>query len=297
MPQSAVIYPPARIAVIGLGNMGRPMAACLSRAGYSVVGFDTFATARAAFAGAGGVATTTADDAAIGAAAIITLLPDGKIVCAAIEGIKARLAPGTVVIDMSSSAPMGTRALGEELIAAGLEFIDAPVSGGVKRAIDGSLAIMAGGDGKTIDRAEPILQAMGKSVIRTGPLGSGHAAKALNNYVSAAGLAAAAEALAIGSTFGIDPNTLVDVLNASTGRNNSTENKLKQFVIPETYSSGFALALMAKDIQTADELAHQIGVAAPLADEIAAMWNAALKELGPASDHTEIGRYLTAKRG
>src|SRR6202012_5512570 len=109
----------------------------------------------------------------------ITLVPNGKIVRAAIDGIKAQLAPDTVIIDMSSSAPLGTRALGEELITAGFQFVDAPVSGGVKRAIDGSLAIMAGGDAASIDRVEPVLAAMGKSVFRTGPLGSGHAAKAL----------------------------------------------------------------------------------------------------------------------
>jgi 3-hydroxyisobutyrate dehydrogenase len=293
---TAPINPPARIAVIGLGNMGRPMAACAVRAGYQVVGFDTFAEARTKYTDAGGISAATVADAVAGVAAVITLLPDGKIVRAAIEDIKALLAPGTVVIDMSSSAPLGTRALGEELIAAGLAFIDAPVSGGVKRAIDGSLAIMAGGDAGTIDRAEPILRSMGKSVFRTGPLGSGHAAKALNNYVSAAGLAAAAEAVAIAGRFGIEPNILVDVLNASTGRNNSTENKLKQFVIPELFTSGFSMALMAKDIQTADELAHQIGVTAPLADEVAALWSAALEQLGPSADHTEIGRYLTSKK-
>lgn len=296
MTNSAAIQPPAKIAVIGLGNMGRPMAACVARAGYSVVGFDTFEAARAKHAETGGTSAATAKEAVTDAAAVITLLPDGKIVRAAVEGFKEFLTPGTVVIDMSSSAPMGTRALGEELTAAGFGFIDAPVSGGVKRAIDGTLAIMAGGDGGSIDRVEPVLNAMGKSVFRTGPLGSGHAAKALNNYVSAAGLAAAVEAVAIGGRFGIDPNVLVDVLNASTGRNNSTENKLKQFVIPEKFTSGFALALMAKDIRTADELAHQIGVNAPLADEVAALWDAALEALGPSADHVEIGRYLTAKR-
>jgi 3-hydroxyisobutyrate dehydrogenase len=290
------IHPPAKIAVIGLGNMGRPMAACMARAGYQVTGFDTSGDARAKHADAGGTSAASVAEAVRSAAAVITLLPDGKIVRAAVEGLKGQLAPGTVVIDMSSSAPMGTRALGEELIKAGLAFIDAPVSGGVKRAIDGSLAIMAGGDAATIDRAEPVLSAMGKSVFRTGPLGSGHAAKALNNYVSAAGLAAAVEAVAIAGQFGLDPNVLVDVLNASTGRNNSTENKLKQFVIPGTYTSGFSLALMAKDIRTADELAHQIGIRAPLADEVAALWDAALEVLGPSADHVEIGRYLTAKR-
>lgn len=294
MTDATAIHPPAKVAVIGLGNMGRPMAACLSRAGYQVIGYDLSSDAREKFSAQGGVVAATVDDAVAGANAVITLLPDGNIVRKAIQGIQQRLAAGTVIIDMSSSAPMGTRALGDELVAAGLAFIDAPVSGGVKRAIDGTLAIMAGGDGVTIDRAEPMLLSMGKSVFRTGPLGSGHAAKALNNYVSAAGLAAAAEALTIGATFGIAPDTLVDVLNASTGRNNSTENKLKQFMISETYASGFAMALMAKDIQTADELAHQIGVPAPLADQLTAMWNAALAKLGPQSDHTEIGRFLTS---
>jgi len=293
--QSTAIIPPAKIAVIGLGNMGQPMAACLSRAGYQVVGFDTSDDARRKFSAAGGIAAAGVAEAVSDAALVITLLPDGKIVRAAIEGIKPHLAPGAVIVDMSSSAPMGTKTLGLELIAAGFEFIDAPVSGGVKRAIDGTLAIMAGGDQGTIDRAEPVLQAMGKSIFRTGPLGSGHAAKALNNYVSAAGLAAAAEAVAIAERFGIDPNKLVDVLNASTGRNNSTENKLKQFIISGTFNSGFSLALMAKDIRTADDLAHQLDVPAPLADEVAAQWDEALKMLGSSADHTEIGRYSAAK--
>lgn len=292
---AAIINSPARIAVIGLGNMGRPMAACLVRAGYDVVGFDTFEQARDKYKEAGGKSAPTAAEAVSGTAAVITLLPDGKIVRAAVEAIKASLAPGAVVIDMSSSAPLGTRTLGEEIIAAGFEFVDAPVSGGVKRAIDGTLAIMVGGDAKTIDRVDPVLAAMGKSIFRTGPLGSGHAAKALNNYVSAAGLAAAAEAVAIGERFGLAPDILTDVLNASTGRNNSTENKLKQFVIPAKFTSGFSMALMAKDIRTADELAHQIGVTAPLADKVAALWDAALDNLGNAADHTEIGRYLTKK--
>jgi len=293
--RSTTILPPAKIAVIGLGNMGMPMAACLSRAGYQLSGFDTSAEARARFGGTGSAAASAAD-AVSGAQVVITLLPDGKIVRAAVEGIKPHLASGAVLIDMSSSAPVGTKALGEELVADGFEFVDAPVSGGVKRAVDGTLAIMVGGDAGTFEKVRPVLEAMGKSIFHAGPLGSGHAAKALNNYVSAAGLAAAVEAVAIGHRFGIDPNALVDIINASTGRNNSTENKLKQFVIPEKFVSGFSLGLMAKDIRTADDLAHQIGVAAPLADEVAALWDAALERLGSSADHTEIGRYLTGQR-
>jgi 3-hydroxyisobutyrate dehydrogenase len=203
----------------------------------------------------------------------------------------------TILIDMSSSEPLGTRALGEAMIAAGFPFIDAPVSGGVKRAVDGSLAIMAGGDTATIDRVEPVLAAMGRQVFRTGPLGSGHAVKALNNYVSAAGLAAAVEALAVSRKFGVDPHVFTDVLNASSGRNNTTEIKLKPFIIPESYTSGFSLGLMAKDIRTADDLGRELGLPMPLADVVAELWTAAEDEIGGAIDHTAFGRYLETLAG
>ena len=178
---ASVIRPPARLAVIGLGNMGQPMSACLARAGFVVVGFDLSAAARKRCAEAGSRVVDSAAAAVAAAEAVITLLPNGGVVRAAIDELRPHLRPGTVLIDMSSSEPLGTRALGEDLSAAGFPFIDAPVSGGVKRAVDGSLAIMAGGDGATIDRVEPVLAAMGRSIFRTGPLGSGHAVKALNN--------------------------------------------------------------------------------------------------------------------
>src|SRR5262249_57806200 len=110
-------------------------------------------------------------------------------------GMRAHLRPRAIGVDMSSSDPIGTRSLGEELIAAGIAFIDAPVSGGVRRAVNGTLAIMVGGEGATIDRVQPLLSAMGSSIFRTGALGSGHALKAVNNYGSAAGLAAERQAL------------------------------------------------------------------------------------------------------
>lgn len=295
MSATSTVRPPARATVIGLGNMGRPMAACLARAGYQVTGYDIVPAARERFAGEGGRAVDDAGAAVADAEVVITLLPNGKAVQDAIAMLRPHLKPAAILIDMSSSAPLGTRALGEELIAAGFGFIDAPVSGGVKRAIDGTLAIMVGGAADTIDSAEPVLAAMGKTIFRTGRLGSGHAMKALNNYVSAAGLVAAVEALAIGAQFGLEPAIMVDVLNASTGRNNSTENKLKQFVIPETFNSGFSLALMAKDIRTADELAHALGLSTPLADEIARLWSSAEQTAGSDADHTEIGRFLAAR--
>jgi 3-hydroxyisobutyrate dehydrogenase len=193
---------------------------------------------------------------------------------------------------MSSSDPMGTRTLGEELIAAGYEFIDAPVSGGVKRAANGTLSIMVGGDTSTIDLVEPLLAALGTSIFRTGPLGSGHAMKALNNYISAAGLIAVVEALQVGRRFGLDPWLMTDILNVSSGKNNTTELKLKQFIISETFEDGFPLRLMAKDVRTADELAHSVGIVAPLADVCAGLWDAAARQLSEHANHTEVIRYM-----
>ncbi len=287
------LVPPARVALIGLGNMGRPMGGCLQRAGYRVTGFDVSDDARNAFASASG-AQVAADAASAvrDADVVITMLPTGRIVRDLLGALMTQLRPGAVVIDMSSSEPMGTRELGETLIAAGFGFIDAPVSGGVRRAVDGSLSIMVGGDVATIDRVEPVLKAMGRTIFRTGLLGSGHAMKALNNYVSGAGLIAACEAVNVGKAFGLDSGLMIDVLNASTGRNNSTEVKMKQFILSQTWGSGFSVGLMAKDIRSANDLAHALGVPVPLADHCADLWDDAAKTIGGASDHTEIQRYL-----
>ena len=295
MAEARSVRPPATVAVVGLGNMGRPMAASLLRAGYDVVGFDLQPAARERFAQAGGRVAGDMAAAVARAAVVIMLLPDGKAVAAAVAAMRPHLAAGAVVIDMSSSAPLGTRALGAELNAAGFRFIDAPVSGGVKRAADATLAVMVGGDPAVIAQVEPVLAAMGNSIFRTGPLGSGHAMKALNNYVSAAGLAAAVEALAVGQKFGLDPAVMTDVLNASSGRNNTTENKLKQFIIPGTFTSGFSIALMVKDISTADELAEAIGVATPLAEVCTTLWSEEAQKLGPGADHTEYGKHLVKR--
>jgi 3-hydroxyisobutyrate dehydrogenase len=190
-----------RVAFFGLGKMGLPMARRLHEAGAPVVGFDPLDAARQAFAEAGGVLASTSREAATGADVLITMLRDGKAVRAALLGgepLVAHCAANAIVIDMSSSAPVGTRELADDLAGRGIHLIDAPVSGGVKRAIDGSLAIMVGGPPEVIARVRPLLEAMGKSIFETGAVGSGHAMKALNNYVSAAGLTAACEALRIG---------------------------------------------------------------------------------------------------
>ena len=298
--KSAVLRPPARIGFIGLGQMGIPMARRLLEAGFQLCGSDLLPAARAGLEAAGGIAAATPQEAAEGAAALITMLPDGRIVRDVLLGsgkAAESLGKGTLIIDMSSSTPLGTRRLGDELRALGLRLVDAPVSGGVKRAIDGTLTIMAGGDPEDVQAAADIFAALGRNVFRTGALGSGHAMKALNNYVSGAGLAAAAEAMLVGRAFGLDPELMIDVLNASTGRNNATENKMKQFVLSETFASGFALGLMAKDIRIAAELAGELGLATPLLTSTAELWDLARDSEGAGADHTEIYRHLEGRGG
>src|SRR5260221_3475336 len=189
-----------RIGFVGLGNMGAPMAENLLKAGFELAIADADPGRLASFARR---AAQPASLAELGRASelVITMLPDGKIVRKVLcgtpggnDGVLAGLAAGSLVIDMSSSAPVGTRALAAELAARGVALVDAPVSGGVKRAVDRTLAIMVGGAAADIERCPPLLSAIGRDIFPTGPLGSGHAMKALNNYVSAAGLAAAAEA-------------------------------------------------------------------------------------------------------
>ena len=289
-----------RIVFLGLGKMGLPMARRLHEAGAPVVGFDPVEPTRLAFAAAGGAVASTAREAVSGADVLITMLPNGKVVRAALlrgEPLVVHCAANAIVIDMSSSAPVGTRELADELAGRGVHLLDAPVSGGVKRALDGSLAIMVGGPPEVIAKVRPLLETMGKSIFETGAVGSGHAMKALNNYVSAAGLTAACEALQIGEKFGLDPVMMTDILNASTGRNNSTEVKLKPFVIPKNYASGFSLALMAKDLRTADDLAMHLDVPAPFSQALIEIWEQAADALSAAADHMAIDAYLaTAAR-
>lgn len=288
------------VAFVGLGMMGLPMAARLVEAGLSVRGSDLSAEARASFAARGGLTFETARRAAEGASLVITMLPNGAIVRDALlgpGGAAEALQSGALVIDTSSSSPMETRRLADDLAAKGIFLIDAPVSGGVRRAADGSLSIMAGGENKQIERARPLLEAMGKNLISTGPIGSGHAVKALNNYVSAVGLAAACEAVVVAEKFGVDPNVLVDVLNVSTGRNNSTEVKMKPFILSGSFASGFSMALMAKDLRTAADLAEELDVDAAGARDAAALWQNASEALGKAADHTEIYKFLATPRG
>jgi 3-hydroxyisobutyrate dehydrogenase len=197
---------------------------------------------------------------------------------------------------MTSGIPGETVRFAEALASRNITLFDAPVSGGVQRAKTGQLTIMAGGNDAVVDASLPLLQAMG-SVIRTGATGSGHAMKALNNLVSAGGFLIGIEALLIGSKFGINPGTMVDILNVSTGMNNSTQKKFRQFVLSRKFDSGFNIGLMVKDLSIAMEVGRDGGVATPFAALCRELWAGAARSLGPDADHTAVARFAEQLAG
>ncbi|HEY5299964.1 MAG TPA: NAD(P)-dependent oxidoreductase [Acetobacteraceae bacterium] len=290
------------IGFVGVGNMGWPMAACLVRAGYSVLVNDSRRDVANNFVQqVGGDAPDSLRDLAARSDVLITILPTSAIVRTVIEdgedNVLAGMRPGTVVIEMSSGVPTVTQQLAERVASLGGHLIDAPVSGGVPRARTGQLAIMAGGDAAVIDRVLPVLQAMGSTVLRTGAVGSGQAMKALNNLVSTGGFLIGIEALLIGQRFGLDPAVMVDVLNAATGMNNSTQKKFKQFVLSRRFDAGFTMGLLHKDVSIALELGRETATPAPVSALCKELIVAALAMLGSDADHTEMTRVLERLAG
>lgn len=288
---------PETIAFIGLGNMGTPMSRRLIDAGHDVVGFDLDAAARDRLAAAGGRAADTPQAAVAGAGFVILMLPNSNVVESVLdEEFVAALAPDALVLDMSSSEPLRTRALAARLADAGVDLIDAPVSGGVRGAEAGTLTIMVGGSPDLADRATDVLTVLGRPV-HAGPVGAGHAAKALNNLLSATHLWATGEAMTAGERFGITPETLLAIINGSSGRSGSTENKWPNFILTGRYDSGFAAGLMFKDMRIATDLAHTLGTPTTLSDAAVAAWEQAVADLGPGADHTAIARWISGEEG
>ncbi len=271
-----------RVGFIGLGLMGRLMSANLVKAGFDLRSFD--------LNGSGNC--KTAKEAAEHSQILITMVPDGKAVRKAVLAALPGLAKGSIVVDMSSSDPATTRALGALLKKKGIRMLDSPVSGAKAKAADGTLALMVGGDAALLKKVRPVLSAMGSDIFHTGSLGSGHATKALNNYLGAAGTVAGMEALLIGTKFGLNPKTLIDVINASTGKNSTTERKIPQQVFTKAFASGFAHALMTKDVGIANGIARDAGVKAPYLENTAKLWKTSLSRLPAGADHTEIYHYL-----
>ncbi|WP_135468693.1 NAD(P)-dependent oxidoreductase [Crenalkalicoccus roseus] len=283
--------PIRRIGFAGIGNMGWPMAANLLKAGFDVTVCDAAPGRAEAFAReAGGRAAASPAEAARGAECVVAILPTSAQVAEVAEAMAPALLPGALFIDMTSGQPGRTREIAARLAERGVAMVDCPVSGGVPRARTGELAIMAGGAEADLDRAAPVLGAMGTSIHRCGPIGAGQAMKALNNLMSAAGFLVGVEALLAGQRFGLDPAVMVDVLNASTGVNNSTQRKFKQYVLSRRFDSGFSLDLLVKDLSIALELARETNTPAPFSALCRELSAAAQALLGPGQDHTALAQ-------
>jgi 3-hydroxyisobutyrate dehydrogenase len=281
---------------VGIGTMGAPMAGHLAAAGFTVRVHDVDEAAVASFLAAHpGAAAGSLPELARDSEIVVTMLPDGAVVrevAVGDAGLLAHARPGGVFVDMSSSSPYDTVELARLADEREVAVVDAPVSGGAVRARDGTLAIMVSGDDAAVARAEPLFASLGSTVLRCGTSpGSAHAVKALNNVLSCTGLLVAAEALAVGRRFGLDPEVMIDVFNAGTGRNYATETKFRQFVFSGTHAAGFPLDLMLKDLETAAELTRRAGVDAPLAESCRRSVREALAALGPV-DHTFLADWV-----
>ena len=276
----------SKVGFVGLGAMGSVMSPLLVKAGYQVFGYDIIANIDVS---SGVKQLDTLDDFAQ-FDAVIFMLPNSKIVSQVVTKLL-EINTKSILIDMSSSDPRETKKLGKTIETKGLKFLDAPVSGGVSRAKTGDLMIMAGGKEQDLEEVKDLLSVMG-TVQFAGPLGSGHAIKALNNYVSAAGLIASFEALATARSFGIQPENFLKIINGATGKNNTTEVKLDKFVVSEQFNSGFALDLMVKDVSIAHNLIKDLSSDNPLSSDVYNYLSESLKLLGDNPDHTEVYKVI-----
>jgi len=284
-----------RIGFVGVGNMGWPMARNILAAGYALRVYDAD-TARAARFEAEHGGKVAESPAALGRECdlVITMLPTGRDVRDVVigpddGGLASGSSSGAIVVDMSSSDPVGTRALGAALQDRGIALIDAPVSGLVPRAEAGTLTIMIGADDeRALAAAEPVLSRLGERLIRVGSLGCGHAMKALNNVVAAAAFTATAEALIVGKRFGLDPKVMTEVLNVSTGRNFHTDVSFPDHVLTRRFATGFTLGLLAKDVGIAAELSESIDATTPLIQLVSRLWAEGRDEIGAGEDNSAI---------
>lgn len=296
-----------KIGFIGLGQMGWPMFKNLAHkhGPDHVVGYDYSQDTLRALRASGetkGVLASTLEEL-FDVDVLITMLPHGKAVQSVIlgdgssaPGLIDGLKEGTIVIDMSSSSPTDTQFLDEALRARAMHLCDAPVSGSVPKAEAATLSIMLGCDDGLADKVKPVLSNMGTTILPTGCVGTAHTMKSLNNYVYAAGLLAASEALLMGEALGLDLDVLVDIFNVSSGRNVATETKLKQHMLAGgDFKAGFGLALMAKDLGITHDLKNVVGFTPPQLDLCFRTWQDAVQALPATADNTEIFRYIKTK--
>ncbi len=282
--------------------MGLPMAANLSRAGYSLTVYDRdpAATEKATEAIAGVKLAASPAEVARGSAIVVTMLPSGKPVqevALGEDGLIRGFAEGALLLDTSSSQPWLTLETAEALARSGVAMVDAPVSGAEIGAQTGQLVFMAGGEPGALARVMPLLETMGKQVFHLGGIGAGHTMKCLNNLITAMTFMATAEGLAIGKKLGLDPEAMTDVLNVSTGMSWISQTHIRQRILSRTFDDAFKLELMVKDIGIAMGLADDHSIPVPLCGVGQQLWRAAAQSAEEGSSISEMVRWVEDMTG
>jgi 3-hydroxyisobutyrate dehydrogenase len=289
----------ATIGVIGLGKMGRGMALTLQRNGHRVIGFDAAAATRERLASEGVETCDSVAPLCTSAEMVVLSLPTAAIVETVVAGeggILANARPGLLVVDTSTSHPGTTRRLASLMRESGMALIDAPVSGGPKGALAGSMTMVIGGADADVARAMPILEAMSQKRVHVGPVGAGHVAKIVNNLLCAAHLLTGAEALRIARAAGVDPERLLEGLNAGSGRSGVTLVNFPTWVLNGAFDSGFTMGLMRKDVRLAAQFLGELGLDLPMAADTARIWAESAQALADSEDFNRIIAFEPAPR-
>lgn len=288
------------IGFIGVGQMGKLMIEHLINASYTVYANDLNKDALDYVSKKGAISSPSISELATKSDVVILMLPNSDIVESVItgpEGLLNKMDKGKVIIDMSSSHLKSTVKLSKLAEEKGIIFVDAPVSGGKKKAADASLTIMCGGEEVHVSKLLPLLKVMGEKVIHVGDIGHGHALKALNNYLSATSLYASAEAMMIAEAIGLDLEKSLEVINGSSGQSYSTEYKMPNFILNRNFNTGFALNLMSKDVKMANILAQDHNIPVMLGALVEQIYKSATTVLNEHSDHTEVIKFLELLSG
>jgi 3-hydroxyisobutyrate dehydrogenase len=283
------------VGFIGLGNMGGPMAGRLMEHGYPLVVHDAAPAAAEPFLTRGAKWAPTPAALAAQVRTIVTIVPSSREVRAVVtghDGLLEGLQAGSLLVEMTTADPSETRAIAALVAARGATLIDAPVSGGVRGARAGTLAIMVGGETALLERVRPMLAAMGDKIFHAGPVGAGHAIKLVNNTCSAVALVMTAEAVAVAAKAGVDPARAVEIIQASSGKSNATETKFPRFILNGAFDAGFAVRLMAKDLAGFERLARETGVDSKLATTTAELYRTAIERGLGEEDHTAVVRLI-----
>jgi 3-hydroxyisobutyrate dehydrogenase len=290
-----------KVAFLGLGDIGSLMAAHLARDPFELVVWNRTVAKAETFARdhKARVARTPAE-AVSGADVVITCLPSSVEVEAVLHGENGMLdafRKGSVLVDCTSGDPPTSRSIAAELGGRGVDFIDAPVSGGTVAAKAGSLTVMWGGEALVFERVRSVIEAFGKKIVHAGQVGSGDALKAINNALLAVHILSTAEGLAVLVKAGVDPKVALEVINASSGRSNSSENLIPQRVLTRAFPRTFRLALLEKDIGIAAVLADDLGVRTPVISLAAERFHEAREQLGEEADHVEAVKMVEQENG